>query len=380
MRILIISDVSSRMRGGVPAETLSLVRGLTQRGHSVALATDQPLAGAEQAQHFPITIPVNSSLAREIEHAIERFKPDFVHVICMSSMGVKRLAPLLRSRSWALTVHSVPPYERKLGLWHECEHLHYRARALRFFINGLAWRWIFRSQIVPMIIVHSKFVENIVVSYGASTDRVRVIPLAFDAGMTPRMVEQPVPHRESPLLVTVGGFAHTKGQHDVVKALPVLLSKFPGLRYQIIGEIRDHSYVAYLRRLAQDLKVTDHLHITPDLDRHDKETVLRQAHIYIQPSHEEGFCIAYAEAAATVPRLVGTDAGAIAAMSCDDAGARVIRAQSPPEIALAVSELLQTSLSPGHMTDRVLRLKERFSSSGYLQAHEELYGLDPCLS
>jgi len=346
----------------------------------VALAADLPLAGAERARHFPITIPVKSSLSREVEHAIRRFEPDFVHVICMSSTGVKRLAPLLRSRSWALTVHSVPPYERKLGLWHESEHLHYRARALRFFINGLAWRWIFRSQIVPIIIVHSKFVEDIVVSYGAPTDRVRVIPLAFEAGTRPQAGEQPAPHRESPLLVTVGGFAHTKGQHDVVKALPMLLSKFPELRYQIIGEIRDPSYVAYLRRLARDLKVTDHLHITPDLARHDKETVLKQAHIYIQPSHEEGFCIAYAEAAATVQRLVGTDAGAIASMSCDDAGARVIHVRSPHEIALAVSELLRTSLSPGHMADRILRLKQRFSSSGYLRAHEELYGLDPCSS
>ena len=92
MRILIVSDISSWMPGGVPAETRELIGGLTGRGHVVALASDAPLEGAEGARHFPLTIPVSGLLAEEVERALRAFEPDFVHVICMSSKGVLTLS------------------------------------------------------------------------------------------------------------------------------------------------------------------------------------------------------------------------------------------------------------------------------------------------
>ena len=101
------------------------------------------------------------------------------------------------------------------------------------------------------------------------------------------------------------------------------------------------------------------------------------ADVYVQPSHEEGFCLAFAEAAALVPRLVGTDTGAIAAMSADDAGARVVPTREPEAIAAAVANLLQTQLPMGHMADRAQRLSDRFSFAGYMQAHNNTYAGGP---
>jgi glycosyltransferase involved in cell wall biosynthesis len=373
MRILIVTDISGHMPGGVPAETRRLVDGLVQNGHVVALASDVPLGDAINILHVPIIIPVKPSLANDVRDALAYFKPDFVHLMCMSSKGVMLLASVLHDHPWALTVHSVPPYESKLNRWHGHERLHYGARALRFALNGLAWRWIFSRGIVPMCIVHSEFVKDIVLAYGASRDFVKSIPLCFDSSMSQRVVDTSPVKTDAPLLVTVGGFAHSKGQHDVVKALPALLEKFPRLRYQIIGEIRDESYVSYLYRLAQNLNVLDHFIITPDLDEPAKQKVLEQADVYIQPSHEEGFCLAYAEAAAIVLRLVGTDTGAMAAISDGDAGARVIPTKTPSAIAAAVTKLMKTDLPPLIMREREARLGEIFSSAGYLRSHEELY-------
>jgi glycosyltransferase involved in cell wall biosynthesis len=375
MRILIITETSGYMPGGVPAETRRLVTGLVQNGHEVSLASDVPLGDETKLSHIPIKIPAKPALANDIRHAIDIFKPDFVHVMCMSLKGIMILAPVLHAHPWALTVHSVPPYERKLSRWHGGERLHYFARSLRFALNGLAWRWIFSRGIVPMSIVHSKFVEDIVLRYGASRDFVRSIPLCFHSTISQRVVDTSPVNTDAPLLVTVAGFAHTKGQHDVVKALPALLGKFPRLRYQIIGEVRDESYVSYLRRLCQDLRVLDHFLITPNLDNAAKQKVLEQADVYIQPSHEEGFCLAYAEAAAIVPRLVGTNTGAIAAISDGDAGARVIPAKAPAAIVSAVTELMTADLPPLIMRERDKRLSERFSIAGYLRSHEELYAL-----
>ena len=370
MRILIITDVSLFMRGGVPAEARVLLAGLAARGHEVALASHGPLEGSWQASHFPISLPVVNSLAAEVEQALAAFEPEFVHVLSMNSRGVAQLAPVLRSRRWALTIHSLPPHERKLSGLHGSESLHYGARAMRFFGNSSAWRWVLHRGMAPRVIVHSEYVRDIAVRYGCDPKRIRTIALPFVSDASTcggRSVS------DSPLLVTVGGYAHTKGQHDLVKALPTLLQRFPRLRCQLIGEVRDHSYLAYLRSLAQRLGVADRLLVTPDLSQADKRAALESADVYVQPSHEEGFCLAYAEAAAVVPRLVGTDTGAIAAISRDDAGARVVATRAPLAIAAAVRELLEEAMPTGHMAERVARLSARFSEFTYLQAHEELY-------
>jgi len=159
----------------------------------------------------------------------------------------------------------------------------------------------------------------------------------------------------------------------VIKALPDLVRRFPRLRYQLIGEIRDASYVRWLKRLAIQLGVADRLLFSVDLDQDAKVEALRRANVYVQPSHEEGFCLSYAEAAALVPRLVGTRTGAIAAMSRDDRGARVVPARDPRALAEAIGALVAVDLPADHMADRARRLSERFSHEAYLRAHEAIY-------
>ena len=159
----------------------------------------------------------------------------------------------------------------------------------------------------------------------------------------------------------------------MIKALPALARRFPHLRYQLIGEVRDDSYVRWLKRLAVRLGVADRLLFSVDLDQAAKAEALRRADVYVQPSHEEGFCLSYAEAAALVPRLVGTRTGAIAAMSRDDPGARIVPVRDPRALAEAISALATVDLPAGHMADRATRLSERFSYDAYLCAHEAIY-------
>lgn len=376
MKILIVSAATSWMRGGVPTETRDLVAGLHRLGHEVALACDVPLPGAEVARHFAFALPVGRASAEQLRRAIEAFEPDFVHVLCMGAKGLVALIPVLKSRRWALTVHSLPPAEQKLRLWHDREGLHYFARALRFLPNSLGWRWLFLRGGIPQVLVHSRFVHDMVARFGLPEERMRIVPLSFHAEALASPA-RPTPATSSaaasPRLVTVGGIAHTKGQHDVIKALPLLLKRFPDLSYQLIGEIRDTAYMAWLKRLSRELGVEKHVLITPDLPNDDKDAALMTADVYVQPSHEEGFCLAYAEAAAVVDRLVGADAGAIAAMSLDDPGARVVPPRAPEAIARAVTELLDCTLPEGHMAARMARLNEGFSYDSYLRSHEALY-------
>ncbi|HUG23777.1 glycosyltransferase family 4 protein [Piscinibacter sp.] len=357
----------------MPAETAQLIRGLMDRGHEVGFAGDIPVPGGEAARHFHIDIPTGSKLAVQLREAVAAFAPDFVHVMAMSSAGVAKISPELSTCAWALTCHSIPPHERKLPAFHGNERMHYALRSLRFTANSLAWKWLFRRRPMPHVIVHSEWVRDVVVRYGYERDRTSLVSLGCEEGPRAATPNRRTAFPDGPRIVSTGGIAHTKGHHDAIVALAQVRRSFPHLHYQIIGEVRDSSYIAFLQELIERLQMQDCVRITPNLPHEQKQQALQQADLYVQPSHEEGFCLAYIEAAAIVPRLVGTDTGAIALVSEGDPAARVIPPCRPLEMAQAIEGLLQHTLPDDLMACRMQRLNERFSWGRYLDAHEALY-------
>jgi glycosyltransferase involved in cell wall biosynthesis len=372
MRILVISEVSGYMPGGVPASMVQLIRGLAARGHALGLAGDVVPRGAEAARHFRVTLPSGPSLAEEVGQAIAAFAPDVVHVIAMGSRGLDRLATVLAPHPWGLTCHSLPPHERKLPALHGHEGLHYAVRGLRFLPNALAWKWLLRRPRVPWLVVHSETMYDTVRHYGFDEARIVTIPLGCEAVRAAQVVAPRRPG-DGPRILTIGGIAHTKGQHDALQAVARLRHDFPRLAYRIVGEVRDRSYLKYVEGSIERLALQDCVRITPTLPPEEKDQALRETDLYLQPSHEEGFCLTYIEAAAVVPRLIGTDTGAIRLIGAGDPGTRTVPVRQPARMAEAIRELLEAPLPDGLMAQRAARLAERFSWARYLDAHEALY-------
>lgn len=373
MRVLIVSDVTCHMRGGVPVQTGQLIQGLVARGHAVALAGDGLVSGGEAARHYPISVPTGAQLAHQLRAALDDFKPDVVHVIAMGSRGTSRIAPMLRPYPWAFGCHSAPPHERIVPFLHGVESLHYAARSLRYAANTAAWRWLLSRRVMPHVIVHSKFVQGVVTRYGCPIEHTTLIPLSWAPPETPRYAPLRTSFPDGPRLVTVGGIAHTKGQHDVITALAELRHGFPTIRYQLIGEIRDASYIDFLKARIRQLGLAEHVLITPNLSNDQKQVALMGADLYVQPSHEEGFCLAYIEAAAVVPRLVGTDTGAIGLISAADPAATVVPVRQPKALAEAIRVRLDGATQESWMSQRAVRLTEGFSMKNFLDAHEAVY-------
>ena len=373
MRILVFSDVTGYMRGGVPAETRELLRGLQNRGHQMALMADIPLEGTEGVTHFRLSLPIDRTLSRQLRGAIDAFKPDLVHVIGLNSRGIAQISPWMKTVPWLITCHGVPPYERKLACLHGNEFAHYFVRSLRFAPNTLAWKWLFRSGAIPRAIVHSQSVADIVGQYGLPAPRINLIPLGCEVSESVLRPPRPIDSTRPLRLASVGGIAHTKGYHDAIKALSEVQRTIPTLEYTIIGEARDQSYMRYLQKLIVRFGLSKSVRFLLDASDDEKDDVLQNADIYLQPSHEEGFCLSYIEAASIVPLLIGTDTGAIRAISATDAGARVVPARQPARIADAISELCRTSLPPEFLVGRRARLASDFSWSAHIDAHETLY-------
>ena len=371
MRIIIVSDVSSYMRGGVPAETRELLKGLVSRGYKVALGADVPLCG-DEVKHYEFSVS-GPNQAYQLTTMLAHFKPDLVHVISMGSSGLAAIAPVLRNIKWVLTCHSIPPYERKLACCHNNDTLHYALRALRFAANTLAWKWLLRQSDIPCVIVHSRYVQNIIERYGYQTGKSKLIPLGFKPAESAAHTAAVRSLGSNPTFITVGGIAHTKGQHDAILAMAQIKHDFPNFTYQLIGEVRDDTYLQFLNKLIEQKGLSNHMTIRPNLDEASKQTALQQADFYLQPSHEEGFCLSYIEAAGIVPRLIGADTGAIALISADDPGMQVVKPNSPTAIANSIRNLAAATLPENLLITRNLRLEKQFSWDSYLDQHEQLY-------
>ncbi len=156
-----------------------------------------------------------------------------------------------------------------------------------------------------------------------------------------------------------------------------LLPDFPKLSYRLIGMTRDKSYRAVLEQTIRELNVSNHVSLIHSAPEALKFATLRDADVYIQPSHEEGFCIAYLEAAMLVPKLVGTDTGAIAAMAEGDQTARVVKPGDVAGMEAAARELIGLAEGREGVPERRQRLAERYSWEAYLEAHLGVYSRMP---
>src|SRR5690349_6761098 len=292
MRVLIICDSSTLVLGGVAVETKVLVRGLHARGHEVAFLGDVVQKDAGAVKHFPLPSPLDETLPGRFQEIINTFKPEVIHITDMGGRGLLRIAPILSTLPSVLTLHAIPPYENMLQSLHWNDSAHYAIRSLVWAPNVIAWKWFLRKGSIPHVIVHCQQMAEIVERYGQPKERISLIPLGCDIPDSDSFPSKQ--HSGDQLrLLTIAGLYHTKGHHDALVALADLRRDFPGLVYEIIGEIRDDTYANFLRQMLRELALDNCVRLLINATDKEKKEALERADLYLQPSHEEGFCLAY---------------------------------------------------------------------------------------
>jgi teichuronic acid biosynthesis glycosyltransferase TuaC len=105
-----------------------------------------------------------------------------------------------------------------------------------------------------------------------------------------------------PMLVTVGHLIARKRHSDVIRALAVLSGRYPHLRYRIIG---DGPEAQPLRALAARLGVAERVELLGQLPHEQALAEARRGTIFVMPSTEEAFGVAYVEAMAAGQPAIG---------------------------------------------------------------------------
>lgn len=102
-------------------------------------------------------------------------------------------------------------------------------------------------------------------------------------------------------LVTVGNLIARKRHADVLRAMWLLRERWPDLRYLVVGDGPERGG---LERLARELGVAERVQFTGQLPHDEALRTAREGTIFVMPSTEEAFGVAYIEAmAAGLPAI-----------------------------------------------------------------------------
>ena len=173
--------------------------------------------------------------------------------------------------------------------------------------------------------------DSVVSAYGVASDRVDIVSLCLpeaDEGLEALVLAG------KPALLFVGGNFYRKGLDLVVRALPRLVRRLPGLRLHVAG--RDPAQ-SKIMALADELGVADFVEWH---GRVPAERALAMTHgcdVFVMPSRREALGLVYLEAfRAAVPVIAGREGG-VADIVRD--GVSGLCASTPNEIAEAVLRL-----------------------------------------
>jgi teichuronic acid biosynthesis glycosyltransferase TuaC len=146
-----------------------------------------------------------------------------------------------------------------------------------------------------IVLANSLGIEHAVQDLGAHTTR--VVHLGTD--LTPMERRPPA----QPTLVTVGQLIARKRQADVLRAMWVLRERRPDLRYRLIGDGPERDALA---RLAEQLGLAQRVEFTGMLSHEEAMRRGRDASVFVMPSTDEAFGVAYVEAMAAGLPAIGS--------------------------------------------------------------------------
>jgi glycosyltransferase involved in cell wall biosynthesis len=136
-----------------------------------------------------------------------------------------------------------------------------------------------------LTLANSRGIERLAAGHGAG--ETRVVHLGANVAAQSR----PLP--PSPTLVTVGHLVERKRHADVIRALPTVAERHPGLRYVVIGDGPER---APLAELARRLGVADRVELRGQLAPQAALVEMRAASLFVMPSTDEALGVAYLEA------------------------------------------------------------------------------------
>ena len=265
--------------------------------------------------------------------------PDILHLVFgLFMMEVLDTDALRRAGlPSVVTVHNVPPQECRMVTQEAPLPLKIKEEA-RLQVVGWKNRFRLRAYRYDGVVVPSEQVRDLVapVLKSQAIDVIGHGPTGdLLAHMAPPISRRPEP--DAPLrLLTAGGYAPHKRQHLIPEVAARLRERNFKFEWDVVGpKGRIAGYHDSVRKEAQRAGLEDQLRIHGAVSVTDLARLYDAAHLYVQPSVEEGFCITALDAAAAGLPVIASRAGALARIAEVSGGTLVDSAPGPLAQAIA---------------------------------------------
>lgn len=297
MRILHVVPYMGAAAGGPPVVVDRLVESARDVGWEAEIITSLDFLRDDEREILAASgaTVVSSQLSALVGREAQRLKAairnaDILHCHTLWSPLVSRSAALARSSGipYILAPHGMlDPYS-------------FRQRRLkkRLYLEGVERRTInFAARVMFTTCEERVLAEN---TFG-SISHAAVVPLGADplpesrATLQQRFLEEYKELRGRPLLLFMGRL-HPKKRPDILPDLMFAIKQDVPHATLILAGSGEESYVARIKKRAQDLGVGDNVRFLGHLSGETKFSALAAADLFLLPSHQENFGIAVAEA------------------------------------------------------------------------------------
>ncbi len=199
-----------------------------------------------------------------------------------------------------------------------------------------------------LVIANSEGIATACAQLGSATTE--IVHLGTD------LPEQPAQRPEQPTLVTVGHLIERKRHADVLRAIWVLRERFPSLRYVIIGDGPER---ARLELLTDALGLRERVEFTGQMENAAALERARRCSIFVMPSVDEAFGVAYIEAmAGWLPAVGSVGEPGPAEIRRYGEGMRIVPPADVERLAERLGEMLEDTDLIAHVGGRARRTVE----------------------
>lgn len=151
---------------------------------------------------------------------------------------------------------------------------------------------------------------DVIARFGVPRERIRIIPNGLPQVTVLSLAKQAQSGANGTQIASgygifLGRIHPQKGLDMLVRALPLVLSRHPGMKIVVAGP-DEGGYQSEIERLARSLGVRDRLAFTGLVKGEQKWKLLTGAKFFVLPSYSEGFSMALLEALAAGVPVVAT--------------------------------------------------------------------------